>query len=97
MAGFGAVHTLGAVEADEPPALAIGPRGQILTGWIRGGQPFAAAQATPRRGLGPVAKLSSTLFASDMTVAVGPHGQSLAAWSQGTLNPSVVGAPGSGL
>jgi hypothetical protein len=97
MAGFGPVHTLGAADADEPPALAVGPSGQILTGWIRGGQPFAAAQATPRRALGAVTTLSSTTFASDMTVAVGPHGQALAAWSQGTLNPSVVGAAGSGL
>ena len=97
MTGFGPVHTLGAVDADEPPALAVGSRGQILAAWIRGGQPFAAAQATPGRSVGAAAKLSSTTFASDITVSVGPHGQALAAWTQGTLNPSVVGAANSGL
>jgi hypothetical protein len=91
-AGFGSVRTLGAVDADQPPALAVGSRGQVLAGWIRGGQPFAAAQATAARGWGAAARLSSTVYASDLTVGVGPQGQALAAWTQGTLNPSVVGA-----
>jgi hypothetical protein len=94
--GFGPVHTLGSVDGDEPPALAVGSRGQVLAGWIRGGQPFAAAQTTPGRGFGAPARLSSTAYAADMTVGVGPHGQALAAWSQGTLNPSVVGVAGNG-
>jgi hypothetical protein len=40
--------------------------------------------------------LSSTTFALDLTVGFGPGRQALAAWTQGTLNPSVVGAAYSG-
>jgi hypothetical protein len=95
--GFGPVRTLGTVDADQPPALAVGAHGQVLAGWIRGGQPFASAQAGPGRSFGAATKLSSTAYAADLTIGVGPHGQALAAWTQGTLNPSVVGVADGGL
>ena len=40
----------------------------------------------------PVSNYLDAQLIVDLAVAVGPHGQGLAAWSQGTLNPSVVGA-----
>ncbi|HEY5429499.1 MAG TPA: hypothetical protein VIK04_10310 [Solirubrobacteraceae bacterium] len=89
---FGAVRTVGAVDQDQPPALAVGAHGQTLVGWIESGQPFATAQPKPGRGWRAATKLSASTYASDVTVGVGPHGQGLAAWTQGTLNPSVVGA-----
>ena len=93
---FGPVRTLGSIDASQEPALAVGAHGQVLVGWVRGGRPVAAtaAQAGGRFG-GPVT-LSSTTFALDLTVGFGSAGTGMAAWTQGTLNPSVVGAAYSG-
>jgi hypothetical protein len=89
---FGPVRTLGSIDASQSPALAVGPRGQVLVGWVRGGKPVAASAPAPGRRFGGPATLSSTTFALDLTVGYGSGGQALAAWTQGTLNPSVVGA-----
>jgi hypothetical protein len=94
---FGPARALGAIDADQAPALSVGPHGQVLAGWIDAGRPFAAAQSRAGKGFGGAAKLSSTTYAADLTVGVGPHGQGLAAWTQGTLNPSVVGVVNGGL
>ncbi len=89
---FGPARTLGAMDASQAPAVAVGPHGQVLVAWVRGGRPLAAAAPGPGRGFGAPATLSTTTFALDLTVAFGPRRTALAAWSQGTLNPSVVGA-----
>lgn len=93
---FGAVRTLGSIDASEEPAVAVGPHGQALVGWVGGGRPVAATAASAGGRFGATATLSSTTFALDVTVAFGAHGTGLAAWTQGTLNPSVVGAAFSG-
>jgi hypothetical protein len=93
---YGAPRTLGAIDASQEPALAVGSRGQILVGWVRGGKPVAATAAGAGRRFGAPVTLSSTTFALDLTVGFGPGRQALAAWTQGTLNPSVVGAAYSG-
>lgn len=85
-AAFGTTRTLGASDSDQPPALTISPRGQVIVGWVRGGHPVASV------GFGSPSVLSSTTFASEPTVAFGPQGEALAAWTQGTLHPSVVAA-----
>jgi hypothetical protein len=88
---FGAVHTLGSIDASQEPAAAVGAHGQVIVGWVDGGKPMAStASSAGGRFAGP-ATLSSTTFALDLTVAFGPGGAGLAAWTQGTLNPSVVG------
>jgi hypothetical protein len=90
---FGAVRTLGSIDASQQPAVAVGGGGRVLAGWVRGGHPMAATSAAAGRPFGAPATLSSTTFALDLTVAVGSgRGGGLAAWTQGTLNPSVVGA-----
>jgi hypothetical protein len=89
---FGPVRTLGAVDPSEAPASSVGPTGQVLVGWIRGGRPVASVEAAPGRGFGAPTALSSTTFALDIAVSYGPKRRALAAWTQGTLNPSVVGA-----
>ena len=90
---FGAVRNLGAIDASEEPAVAVGGSGQVLAGWVRGGHPMAATASGAGRPFGAPATLSSTTFALDLTVAApSGHGGGLAAWTQGTLNPSVVGA-----
>jgi hypothetical protein len=89
---FGPVRTLGSIDASQSPGLAVGPHGQVLVGWVHGGKPVAATAPAPGRGFGGPATLSSTTFALDLTVGYGSGGQALAAWTQGTLNPSVVGA-----
>jgi hypothetical protein len=87
---------LGSIDASEEPAAAVGPHGQVLVGWVRGGRPVAATAASAGGRFGAAATLSSTTFALDVTVAFGARGAGLAAWTQGTLNPSVVGAAYSG-
>ncbi len=89
---FGAVRTLGGVDPAQAPAVAIGPRGQVLVGWVAGGRPLAAVAPSPGGGFGAPTILSTSTYALDLTVAFGPRRTALAAWSQGTLNPSVVGA-----
>ena len=89
---FGPVRTLGPVDASQEPAAAVGGHGQVLVGWVRGGHPVAATAPGAGRRFGAPVSLSSTTFALDLTVAVGSGGGELAAWTQGTLNPSVVGA-----
>jgi hypothetical protein len=92
---FGAVSgRLGAIDASEAPAVTVGPRGQVLVGWVRGGKPLASESAAGRGRFGTPKVLASSTFASDLTVAFGPRSQALAAWTQGTLNPSIVGASG---
>lgn len=91
-AGFGAAHSFGPVDSSQTPALAVGPHGQVVVGWVRSGHPVAAVGSAPGPRFGPVRVLSNTVYALDETVGVGAVGGPLAAWSQGTLNPSVVGA-----
>jgi len=93
---YGAVRTLGAIDPSQEPALAVGSHGQVLVGWVRGGKPVAATSAGAGRPFGAPVTLSSTTFALDLTVGYGSGRQGLAAWTQGTLNPSVIGAVYSG-
>ncbi|MGZ4166481.1 MAG: hypothetical protein ACXVR1_18825 [Solirubrobacteraceae bacterium] len=89
---YGPLRTLGAIDPSQEPALAVGSQGQVLVGWVQGGKPVAATAAGTGRPFGAPVALSSTTFALDLTVGFGPGRQGLAAWTQGTLNPSVVGA-----
>jgi hypothetical protein len=91
-AAFAGVSNLGASDASEAPAVSVGPRGQVLVGWVKGGRPTASVGSASRRRFGSPTVLSASAYAADMTVAFGPRSQALAAWTQGTLNPSVVGA-----
>ncbi len=93
---FGPVRALGSIDASQEPAAAVGPHGQVLVGWVRGGKPVASGATSAGGRFGAPATLSSTTFALDLTVAFGSGGAGLAAWTQGTLNPSVVGAAYSG-
>ena len=91
-AAFAGVSSLGASDPSESPAVSVGPRGQVLVGWVKGGRPTASVGSASRRRFGSAQTLSSSTYAADLTVAFGPRSQALAAWTQGTLNPSVVGA-----
>ena len=91
-AGFGNPRSLGAIDPAQSPAVAVGARSRVVVGWIAGGHPMAAVAAGPGASFGASSTLSSTLYALNLTVAYGPSRQALAAWTQGTLNPSVVGA-----
>jgi hypothetical protein len=89
---FGRATSFGAQDPSETPATAVGRHGQVIVGWVRGGRPMAAVGAAASGRFGAARALSDTIFAYDLTVAFGPGRDALAAWSQGTLNPSVVGA-----
>jgi hypothetical protein len=93
---FGPARTLGSVDPSQEPAVAVGAHGQVLVGWVRGGQPVACTAARAGGRFGAPVPLSSTRFALDLTVGFGSGGRALAAWTQGTLNPSVVGAADGG-
>jgi hypothetical protein len=90
---FGRTVSFGALDPSESPATAVGPHGRTIVAWVRGGRPMAVAGAAGTGRFGAAQALSSSLFAYDMTVAFGPGRDAVAAWSQGTLNPSEVGAP----
>jgi hypothetical protein len=96
MGQYGSLRTLGAIDPSQEPSVAVGSHGQVLVGWVRGGTPVAATAAGTGRAFGAPVSLSSSTFALDLTVGFGPGRQGLAAWTQGTLNPSVVGAAYSG-
>ena len=89
---FGADARLGALDASQAPSAAVGAQGQAIVGWVRYGHPVASAGSTASHRFGSVQVLSSTIYAFDLTVGFGPGRDALAAWTQGTLNPSVVGA-----
>jgi hypothetical protein len=91
-ARFGAPQRLGAVDASQEPAAAIGARGQAIAGWIDNGHVFAAARGTARGRFGSPALVSGTNFAADLNLAFGPRGETIATWTQGTLAPSLMAA-----
>ncbi len=83
---------LGSIDASQTPAVAVGPRGQVVVGWVRAGHPVAAVGSASSGRFGAAHVLSASTFALDLTVAFGPGHDALVAWTQGTLNPSVVAA-----
>ena len=89
---FQGARTLGALDPSQAPALAVGPAGQVLLAWIRGGQPIAATASSPKHSFGATVTLSPSRYAGEIAAAVGPRRRALAAWTQGTLNPSLVAA-----
>lgn len=90
---FGPYSSFGQIDPAQTASVAVGPAGRTIVAWIRSGRPMAAVGSAGNRRFGAVRTLSSrALFASDLTVAYGPRRTAIAAWSQGTLNPSVVGA-----
>ena len=91
-AGFGTPRSLGSIDPAQSPAMAVGARSRVVVGWIAGGHPMAAVAAGPGTPFGSPSTLSPTTYALNLTLAYGPARQALAAWTQGTLNPSVVGA-----
>jgi len=90
--GFGHGTQLGSIDASQTPAVAVGPSGEVVVGWVRGGHPMAAVGSAGTGRFGAAHVLSPTTFALDLTVAFGPRRDALAAWTQGTLNPSLVAA-----
>jgi hypothetical protein len=90
--GFGFPVALGAIDATQTPSVAVGSGGQVVVGWVRNGQPVAAAGSAAGGRFGAARVISPTTYAFDLTVAFGPRRDALAAWTQGTLDPSVVAA-----
>jgi hypothetical protein len=88
---FGRSVSLGTIDPSQEPAVAVGPNGQVLLGWVRSGRPVAVVGSVTGH-FGALRTLSSSTFALDMTAAWGPRRDALVAWTQGTLNPSVVAA-----
>jgi hypothetical protein len=89
---FGGGARLGVVDPGQTPSAAVGAHGRAIVGWIRYGHPVASAGAVAGHGFGSVQVLSSTTYAFDLSVGFVSGRDALAAWTQGTLNPSLVGA-----
>lgn len=87
---FGNGISLGAIDATQTPALAVGPDGEVIVGWVRAGHPVAAVGSASSGRFSTVHVLSASTYALDVTVGYGPRRDALVAWTQGTLNPSVV-------
>jgi hypothetical protein len=96
-ASYAAPASLGPIDPSQTPALAVGPSGEALLGWVRLGHPVVAvspavAAASHRSArFGAPRVLSATTYAADLTLAAGPAQKAIAVWTQGTLAPSVVG------
>jgi hypothetical protein len=89
---FGRAVRVGSIDASEQPAVAVGPSGEALVGWIDRGQVIVADRRPGARTFGAGRVVSRTDLAADLTLAFGPGGEALAAWTRGTLAPAVVGA-----
>ena len=89
---FTSARSLGPVDPGQPPALAVGPGGEIVVGLVHQGRPWAVTESGPGRAFSRPAALTSSVYAYDLTVAAGTGRRAIAVWSQGTLNPSVVAA-----
>lgn len=89
---FARAASLGAIDATQTPAVAVARDGEVLVGWVQGGHPIAAERPAQGRRFGAPQRLSGTHFAADLALASGSAHEALAVWTQGTLNPSVVGA-----
>jgi len=89
---FARAASLGAIDSTQTPAVSVARDGEVLVGWVQGGHPMAAKRAGHGRRFGAPQRLSATHFAADLALAFGSAHEALAAWTQGTLNPSVVGA-----
>jgi hypothetical protein len=89
---FGRAASLGPIDASQTPSVAVARDGEVLVGWVRGGRPMAADRSAHGRRFGSPSNLSSTVFAADLELTFGPAREAIASWTQGTLNPSVVGA-----
>jgi hypothetical protein len=92
---FGQVRSMGSIDPGQLPSLAVGGHGQLLLAWERAGAPVAAV-GSAGHVLSAAHRLSSTTYAFDITAARNSGRTGVVAWSQGTLNPSVVGAAYSG-
>lgn len=84
--------SLGAIDATQSPSVAVARDGEVLVVWVQGGHPMAAERPAHGRRFGASSLLSGTRFAADLAVAFGSAHEAVATWTQGTLNPSVVGA-----
>lgn len=97
-ASFSAPRDLGPIDASQQPSVAVTGQGEVLAGWVSGGQPFAAVATRAGALFGAQATfdqptaLASATDASDLTVAAGPGRQALASWIAGGAVPSVGGA-----
>lgn|GEM_PF-6152796 len=89
---FTSARQLGAIDGSQAPAVAIGPGGLALLGWIRSGHVYAAVSKPRSSQFGSVREVSSTDYAADLTLALGPKDRGLAVWTQGTYAPALVGA-----
>jgi hypothetical protein len=91
-ARFGAPSRLGAIDASQAPVTAVGAGGRAVVGWVASGRVIAAARGPRDARFSAPATVTTSSFAHDLTMAIAADGSVVAAWTQGTLNPSLVGA-----
>jgi hypothetical protein len=89
---FGPPARLGPTDPGQEPDAAVGSDGAATVGWIDRGHVFAVTRAPHASRPGAVQEVSSTNYASDLQIVTGASLEAAAVWTQGTLNPSLVGA-----
>jgi hypothetical protein len=89
---FSAPAQASAIDPSQEPAATVTAGGTAVVGWVVAGRVYAISRPRGARGFSAPHRLSPTDYASALTLAGGPGSEAVAVWTQGTVNPSVVGA-----
>lgn len=89
---FGRPVALGSIDASQAPAATVAPNGQMLVGWISGGDLVIADRRSPKTGFSSPRTVSASGAATDPALAFEADGDAIAVWSQGTATESVMAA-----
>lgn len=80
---------LGRIDAGAAPQVAMGPAGEAVIGWIRGGRVVVRTRNSLRAPFGPLLPVSHGTATSNLSLAFGPAGTAIAAWTQGSAVRSI--------
>jgi hypothetical protein len=89
---LGAPQRLGTIDASQSPAVAVGPGGQGVIGWVRNGHVLAVSHRAAGARFGGPRTVSSASDDADLTIAFASNRQAIGVWTQGTVAPSVMAA-----
>lgn len=89
---FSVPVTLGTIDAAAEPAVAVGPGGSAVVGWIEDGRVVVVRRGSAGAAFGAAKRLPGSGAAAGLALAGGPGGRVIAAWSDGTSATSVLAA-----
>lgn len=89
---FGSPVALGAIDPGADPAVAVGPRGEAVVGWVAGGRVTTVTRPSEGRRFGGLVRLAGGGSASGLSLAAEPDGRIVAAWVDGSAAPAIYAA-----